>query len=123
MLAVLAVFAPDIVWHTPATLPWSHGEYQGHDGVQEYFASFAAQLTDARIVPDELYACGDRVVALGFERARAGPTGVAFAAEFVHVWTLRDGLVVRLHGVVDTAIVRQAFGLQPAPMGAWAVGG
>ena len=111
--AVLAVFDPAIVWQTPATLPWSRGEYHGHQGVMEYFSSFLAELTEPRIVPDELLACGDRVVALGFERARARATGVAFAAAFAHIWTLRNGRAVRLQGIVDTAIIRQAFGLEP----------
>ena len=109
--AVLAVFHPEIAWLTPATLPWSRGEYHGHQGVMEYFASFLAHLEEPRIVPDELLVCGERVVALGFERARARATGVAFAAAFAHIWTLRDGRAVRLQGIVDTAAIRQAFGL------------
>ena len=110
--AVLAAFDPAITWLTPATLPWSRGEYHGHQGVLEYFSSFLAQLAEPRIVPDELLACGDRVIGLGFERGRSRATGVAFAAAFAHIWTLREGRAVRLQGIVDTAAIRQAFGLE-----------
>lgn len=113
--AVLAAFAPDIVWQTPPTLPWSRGDYQGHDGVLAYFQSFLTHLAEPHIAPDELLTCGHRVVAVGFERARVRATGVTFAAAFAHVWTVRDGRVVRMQGIVDTATIRQAFGLEPTP--------
>jgi ketosteroid isomerase-like protein len=113
--AVLTAFDPDIVWQTPPTLPWSQGDYQGHDGVRDYFQSFLTHLAEPRIAPDELLVCGDRVVAVGFERARVRATGVAFAAHFAHLWTVRDGRVVRMQGIVDTATIRQAFGLESTP--------
>jgi ketosteroid isomerase-like protein len=113
--AVLAALDAQIEWHTPATLPWSRGAYRGHAGVREYFTSFLTHLEAPRIVPDELLVCGDRVVGLGFERARARATGTAFAAEFAHIWTLRGGRVVRLHGIVDTATIRRAFRPEPEP--------
>ncbi|HZQ39082.1 MAG TPA: nuclear transport factor 2 family protein [Dehalococcoidia bacterium] len=114
MEAVLSAFDPAIVRHTPATLPWSRGDYHGHGGVREYFTSFLAALDEARILPNTLLACGDRVVGLGFERARVRAAGASFAAEFAHIWTVRDGRVVRLDGIVDTAAIRQAFGLESA---------
>ena len=113
--AVLAAFDAQIVWHTPATLPWSRGDYRGHAGVREYFTSFMAHLEAPRILPDALFVCGDRVVGLGAERARVRATGAAFAAEFAHIWTLRGGRVVRLHGIVDTAAICRAFGPDPVP--------
>jgi uncharacterized protein len=109
---VLAAFDAAVEWCTPATLPWSRGDYGGHAGVQEYLDSFAAHLESPQIVPRELLAAGDRVVGLGTERARARSTGVEFAAEFAHVWTLRSGRVGRTQGIVDTAAIRDAFSLE-----------
>ena len=109
--SVLAAFAPDVRWRTPATLPWSRGDYFGHAGMLDYFDSFARHLDGPAIVPRELLEAGDRVIALGVEQGRARSTGVAFSAEFAHIWTLRDGRAVEMQGIIDTAVVRRAFGL------------
>lgn len=107
--AVLARLAPDIDWLTPATLPWSDGDYHGPDAVTRYFASFMQHLTEPAIVPDELIDAGDRIVAQGHETGRAATTGRSFRARFTHTWTLDDGLVTQMRGVVDTAAICAAF--------------
>lgn len=38
---------------------------------------------------------------------RAG--GRDFRARFSHIWTLRNGKVIRLEGIVDTAAIARAF--------------
>ena len=109
LAAVLAGLAPDVEWVTPPTLPWSTGRYAGHAGVLAYFESFLAALDDARVEPDELRDTGAGVVALGHERGRVRGTGRPFTARFAHVWTIEDGRVRRLEGIIDTATVRRAF--------------
>lgn len=107
--AVLELLDPDVRWVTPTTLPWSRGEYAGRDGVGEYFGRFATALEDAAVQPHELIDCGDRVVALGEERARVRRTGRRFASPFVHVISVKDGRVASLRGHVDTALIAAAF--------------
>jgi len=51
---------------------------------------------------------GDSVVVLGTGEA-AGPSGRVEKFRFNHVWTLRDGLVVRFDGFADTHKLRQAL--------------
>jgi ketosteroid isomerase-like protein len=50
---------------------------------------------------------------LGFYSARAKATGRTFKARFAHVWTVRDGVIVRLQQCADTVqlakAVRQDF--------------
>jgi ketosteroid isomerase-like protein len=106
---VLELLDPEVEWVTPPTLPWSSGSYRGREGVAEYFTSFGTALEDARVEPEELIECGDRVVALGSERGRSRATGRAFEARFAHVLTVRDGRVVQMRGHVDTAAVVAAF--------------
>lgn len=106
---VLELLDPAVRWVTPTTLPWSRGDYAGRDGVGEYLASFASALEEAAVQPHELIDCGERVVAIGEERARVRSTGQRFAAPFVHVIAVRDGRVVSLRGHVDTALVTAAF--------------
>lgn len=107
--AVLATFDRDISWQTPATLPWSSGDYHGPEGVTEYFGRFTAALTDPAIVAGEFLDAGDHVVVHGEERACSTATGRRFAARFTHSWTVRDGRVTRMRAVIDTATVRDCF--------------
>lgn len=106
---VASLFHPQIRWITPPTLPWSRGTYTGPSQVGEYFKSFGATLTDAAIDPHELIDCGDRVVALGEERARVRATGRQFRVPFAHVIRVRDERVIELRGHVDTAAIADAF--------------
>jgi ketosteroid isomerase-like protein len=57
----------------------------------------------------ELIDCGDRVVALGKERARVRSTGARFAVPFAHVIRVRDRCVTELRGHMDTATIATAF--------------
>ncbi|MDQ4117033.1 MAG: nuclear transport factor 2 family protein [Actinomycetota bacterium] len=107
--AVLATFDQDISWQTPATLPWSTGDYHGPEGVAEYFGQFMTALTDPAIVTDEFLDAGDQVVVHGEERATSTATGRRFAARFAHSWTLRDGRVTRMRAIIDSATVRDSF--------------
>ena len=107
--AVLGLLDPEVSWVTPATLPWSRGRYSGRDEVAEYFKSFAEALDEAAVEPHELLECGERVVALGEERARVRASGERFAAPFAHVIRVREGRVVEFRGHVDTAAIVAAF--------------
>jgi ketosteroid isomerase-like protein len=108
---VTALFDPRIRWITPPTLPWSRGTYTGPDEVVEYFQSFGEALADAAVEPHELVDCGDRVVALGQERARVRATGQCFCVPFAHVIRVHQERVIELRGHVDTAAIAAAFTL------------
>jgi ketosteroid isomerase-like protein len=63
-----------------------------------------------RTEPSEFFEIGDRVIAIGTYSARAKSTGKTFKAQFTHVWTLRDGVIVRLQQCADTAQLAKALG-------------
>jgi ketosteroid isomerase-like protein len=108
--AVLAAVDPEVEWVTPESLPWSRGAYRGRDGLADYFASFDEALQDARVEPHEMHPLpGGRVIAFGFERAKARVTGVQFEARFAHLWTIRHGTVLAMRGLIDTAAITAAF--------------
>lgn len=113
--AILERVDPELEWTTPETLPWSRGAYRGPAELQEYFGAFLAAMDDPAVEPDELVTAGERVMACGHERGRCRATGRIFEARFVHDWTVRDGRVTRMRGLVDTALIAQAFApAQPA---------
>jgi ketosteroid isomerase-like protein len=101
---VLAVLHPEIEWHQAQGLPHG-GLYTGVDEVRRaIFAPLDEEWWDGfRADPEQFIDGGDEVVVLGRYTARAKATGKPLAVPFVHVWTIRDGRVVRFRQFLDTA--------------------
>jgi ketosteroid isomerase-like protein len=90
--AVLEVLDPDITWHVPGRSPLS-GDYKGHPGVLEFFGRCQTLSAGTlRVVPDEVLAEGDRVVAL--TTVSAERHGQAWSSPEVHVWEVAGGRAV-----------------------------
>lgn len=91
--AVLALFANDILWHVPGRGPLSR-DYRGHAEVVGFFERFMTLSGGTfRIQVDEVLAKHDKVVVLCTESAqRAGRT---WSSPQVHVWTVKDGQLIR----------------------------
>ena len=105
---VLEVFAEDIEWDVPTTLP-NGGVHRGHAGVTEFFGGIPEAYAELRVEPDEyLDAEGNRVIVRGHHRGR-GNNGVEFEARFVHTWTLRDGKAAEFVEVADSAKITPAL--------------
>ncbi|HSI61088.1 MAG TPA: nuclear transport factor 2 family protein [Ideonella sp.] len=79
------------------------GRFSGHGQVGEMFAEVARHDDIQLFEPRQFLAGPDHVTVLGFERTRDRDTGREFACEWVHVWQLREGLVTRFWGMLDTA--------------------
>ena len=70
----------------------------------------AAEVKD---IPDVLVGAGDLVIAVHRPKVRIRATGRDADFNCVHVWTFRDGLVVRLKEYADTAAWEAAFDEPP----------
>jgi ketosteroid isomerase-like protein len=106
-----AVFAPldaavEIV-QTPL-LPWG-GVHRGHAGARTFFR-ILGEHTEAVPAPAQFIVAGDEVAVTGRLRGRARRTGAAIDVAFVHVWTVREGRVVRFAAYIDTAAMLAALG-------------
>ena len=103
--AVLAAFDPAIVWMEAENGPYADGNpYFGpHRVAQGVFARIASEWDDFFCYPDTLLQDGDTVIAAGRYRGTYRATGRALNAQFVHVWTIRDGRIVRFQQYADTA--------------------
>ena len=85
--------------------------YIGIDNVLgRLFARLFGDFEDWHSDPSELFELKDRVIAIGTYSARAKATGRVFKARFTHVWTIRDGVIVRLQHCADTAQLARALG-------------
>lgn len=70
--------------------------------VGRWFASIPEVEDIQQFEPREFLEAGDHVTVLGWERTAARPGGKVFETDWVHVFTVRDGKVVRFFGMYDT---------------------
>lgn len=109
--AVLDTLHPDVIWSavvgaSPA-VPME-GERRGRAAVGEFFDILARSLTFEQFEPREFVAQGDKVVALGYYRARTA-AGRPFASEWVMIFTVVDGRIARFQEFTDVAALNAAF--------------
>jgi uncharacterized protein len=101
--AVLSLVADDIDWKFCGAKGLPHtGTYRTKSDVAKWFASIPQADDIQAFEPREFIVGGDSVTVLGWERTRALPSGKVFEADWVHIFTVRDGRVVRFWGMYDT---------------------
>jgi uncharacterized protein len=108
--ALFPYFAPDIEWDMTGTSLDSR-VHVGHEGVTRFFEGLAKTWEDFRFSYDEYLDAGEQVVAIGSFTARGKSSGVEVEAVMVHVWTVRDGMGVRLQAYLDRQQALAAVGL------------
>ena len=103
--AVLGLFDANIVWNEAENIPYAdRNPYVGPQQVAE--GVFARVLTDFdgfTVNPDKIIHDGNTVVALGRYRGLHRITGQQLDAQFVHVWTFRNALIIGFQQYADTA--------------------
>ena len=106
---VLASMAPDIQWTEAEGFPYG-GTYEGPDAIlHNVFIRLGTEWDGYRVDAQTFVSEGDMVVVLGLYSGTYKATGKSFVAPFAHVWTLREGKVVRFHQHTDTAVVQRAL--------------
>jgi ketosteroid isomerase-like protein len=108
---ILNALAEDVEWHQPGptdVLPWA-GTRHGRVQVAQFFTAIGETLEFLQFEPREFLAHENTAVVFGYERALAKPTNRTFESEWVMVFTLRAGQVVRLRAYHDTAAMVIAF--------------
>ena len=103
--AVLGSLDPGIVWYEAEGIAYADGNpYRGPQSVLEgVFMRLGRDWSDFRLSIGQVVDGGDVVVALGRYSATNKTTGKPLDAQFVHVWTFRDGKIVGFQQYTDTA--------------------
>jgi uncharacterized protein len=70
--------------------------FRGHEGVREFLRLIWEQWASRRMEPRDLIDAGDNVVASVRLVGVGRQSGVETMANAAHVWTFRDGKIVRL---------------------------
>jgi len=107
---VLGFFDPQIEWSEAENFIYSEGHpFIGPQAVLSgVFGRFAAEWDRFAATPEQILDAGDAVVSLGRYTGTYKATGADVNAQFVHVFTLRDGKLVKFQQYTDTAQFRDA---------------
>jgi ketosteroid isomerase-like protein len=105
--AALGVMADDIQWNEAEGFPLA-GTYVGPQSVLEgVFMRLGEIGDDFAVIPQQVIADGDTVVALGNYTWKHKTSGEAAEVKMVHVWTMDGGKAVAFQQHVDTLRVRE----------------
>ena len=88
-------------------VPWA-GHWRGRRGTEEFLMAMG-KAAEAKDIPDVVVGAGDLVIAIHRPTLRIRATGRDADFNVVHVWTFRDGLIVRMREYADTAAWEAAF--------------
>jgi uncharacterized protein len=109
--SALALADPEIAIDATRNV-FNPGSYVGIDGVRQMLAGMDETWEEMRVEPEEFIDAGDRVVVIGKLVGTGKGSGVEVERFNGQVWTIRDGLVVRLEvGFLDRAAALEAAGL------------
>ena len=97
-------------WREASEVPGA-GTRRGRAEFDRYLRSFEHFWREFEFEPIEIRDAGDRVLAEVIERGRSASSDIEVSQHFIHVWTLREGKVVRLEGFYDKAAALEAAGL------------
>lgn len=107
---LVGLLSDGIEWELPEIEGISFsGKRSGRDAVVEFFTLVDAEQEVLEFEPREFVAQGDKVVSLGHYRWRVRATGREYEGDFAHVFTARDGKIVRFHEFTDTAVAAAAY--------------
>lgn len=106
---VLANFDENIEWTEAEGFPYG-GIYTGANAIVEnVFMKIATEWEGFTVAPDEILDAGDNIVALGHYSGKYNATGKSMKVPFAHVWTLRDGKIIKFVQYTDTLKVAEAL--------------
>jgi ketosteroid isomerase-like protein len=110
--AILNLQAEDVVWHGPEAYPDLIGTHEGHDGVRAYAGSITDAWQEFTVRPERFFDLGERVLVLTRERGRGRASGIEVQSRpTAHLWTMRDGRVVRFEVYWDREEGLRAAGI------------
>lgn len=103
--AVLQKFDPKIEWNEAENFPYADGNpYVGPQAVLEgVFARLGAEWEYWNLTEQKYYeAKSGEIIVTGRYKAKNKTTGKIINTQFVHMWTLEDGLVTKFQQYADT---------------------
>jgi ketosteroid isomerase-like protein len=110
MTAAIAVFDQDIVLSIDPEIP-DGGVYEGLEGIRNYTTHFLSAWETVTMSAESIREAGDSYLVKVDQRGIGLDSGAEVGFSYFHVWTFRDGRVIRLESIRDEAKARRAAGL------------
>jgi ketosteroid isomerase-like protein len=106
------LFDSNLEWVEPSAqgLYFGGTRYGPEKVFREVIEPTFKHIVDFRIEFSHFFSVGDHVIALGRFYGRGKMTGNELDAPTAHIWTLRDGKIIRFEGYHDTAKWQDALG-------------
>jgi ketosteroid isomerase-like protein len=108
--AILTMLSPDVEWGEPDN-PFNPagGTRHGHAGFLEWL-NIGRQSEDILVLePRKFLSDSDSVAVVGYTKCLAKPTGRSYETNFVHLFTFKDGKIIRFEEYFDTYRAGEAF--------------
>ena len=105
---ILAILDPDVELHEATKLPGAVSAV-GFDAVKRYLERFSAHWTAFRWEPIELRVDGDRALLRAELHLEGRRSGIEVDREWLYVFTVRDGKLLRQDGYDTLSEAEAAF--------------
>ena len=106
-----ADFAPAFEYVTTGAIPGITGVYRGTEGWNEFVAWVWSEFENPRFEVHELMELGSQVLAGVTLQGRGKQSGIEVTWDLWHLWTMRNGQVVRGQAFTGREEAREAAGL------------
>ncbi len=107
---VLGLLDPKVEWTEAERFPYYGGTWHGPQAVLDNLLKRLAQdWENFSATADDFLVEGERVASFGSYAGTYRRTGKAMNAPFAHVWSVRDGKIVKFLMYTDTAKVLEAL--------------
>lgn len=110
--AVLQKFDPKIEWNEAENFPYADGNpYIGPEAVLEGVFKRLGSEWEYWNLTDQTYyeANSGEIIVTGYYKAKNKITGKKINAQFVHIWNLNDGMIIRFQQYANTHQVIEAM--------------
>jgi len=104
-----AILAPEFEWREAAGFPYTGTFHSFEEVVNNLFVPLASEWTGFRAQVEKFYDAGETIIVTGFYHGIYKKTNRAMQAAFAHVWTLKDGKIVKYVQCADTKKVWEAM--------------
>ena len=108
--AILSRLADDVEWTTegPSAIPYA-GKLTGPAKVRGFFEALGGTQDNMKLTTESYIAQGDKVATTGRYSGVVKATGKRFDCAVAHIFTIRDGKVIRFLDFMDTAHMADAY--------------
>jgi len=104
-----AALAPRFDWTEAAGFPYAGTFHTLEEVGMNVFARLSTEWTDYRAETESFFDAGDTIVVTGYYKGTYRQSGGIMDARFAHIWTFKDGKIVKYIQNVDTKKVWDAI--------------